>query len=350
MKISYMLKREDFYDINEKTLKNYYSDCKTEKRLYIYPELNAIVVSRPSRAVKRYLYTEYRVSGSFIKRLAVRAYAFVMLNSFGLFAARSIKLPTSAGRNTLIYPCNKKYRIFDFDKNTVSVIPKVGFPVGDLKNEIDFRKSSDAEFVPSLISYTDNGYTEKIIDGYPVARAARREAELSDRAFSVWESYSARSRSTVDRGRYAGELLSETGMLLGELEASNKSVDSKRVLSLAEKLSDEISAYTGSVTLSLSHGDLQSGNVWVENGTDKIYIIDWESYGKRSAEYDKATLYGGIRRSDKFADYVKVKDDTHATVLLEDLIFRLKELKSLPENFGAEDFKRYVEILEDRYV
>jgi len=345
-----MLKREDFYDINEKTLKNYYSDCKTVKKLYIYPELNAIVVSCPSRAVKRYLYTEYRVSGSFIKRLAVRAYAFVMLNSFGLFAARSIKLPASAGRNTLIYPCNKKYRIFDFDKNTVSVIPKVGFPVGDLKNEIDFRKSSDAEFVPSLISYSDKGYTEDIIDGYPVARASKREEELSDKAFSIWESYSARSRSTVDRGRYAGELLSKTGMLLGELEALNKSVDSKRVLSLAEKLSDEMSAYTGSVTLSLSHGDLQSGNVWVENETDKIYIIDWESYGKRSAEYDKATLYGGIRRSDRLADYVKVMDDTHATVLLEDLIFRLNELKSLPENFGAEDFEHYVEILEDRYV
>jgi len=350
VKISYMLKREDFYDINEKTLKNYYSDCKTVKKLYIYPELNAIVVSCPSRAVKRYLYTEYRVSGSFIKRLAVRAYAFVMLNSFGLFAARSIKLPASAGRNTLIYPCNKKYRIFDFDKNTVSVIPKVGFPVGDLKNEIDFRKSSDAEFVPSLISYSDKGYTEDIIDGYPVARASKREEELSDKAFSIWESYSARSRSTVDRGRYAGELLSKTGMLLGELEALNKSVDSKRVLSLAEKLSDEMSAYTGSVTLSLSHGDLQSGNVWVENETDKIYIIDWESYGKRSAEYDKATLYGGIRRSDRLADYVKVMDDTHATVLLEDLIFRLNELKSLPENFGAEDFEHYVEILEDRYV
>ena len=121
-------------------------------------------------------------------------------------------------------------------------------------------------------------------------------------------------------------------------------------LNTSDEMSDEMSAYTGSVTLSLSHGDLQSGNVWVENGTDKIYIIDWESYGKRSAEYDKATLYGGIRRSDKLADYVKVKDDTHATVLLEDLIFRLKELKSLPENFGAEDFKRYVEILEDRYV
>lgn len=350
MKISYMLKREDFYTINEKTLKGYYSGCEAEKKLYIYPELNAIVASRPSRAVKKYLYTEYRVSGSIFKRLAVRAYAFVMLNSFGLFAAKSIKLPTSAGRDTLIYPCNKKYRIFDFDKNTVSVTPKVGFPTGDLKNEIEFRKDSDAEFVPSLISYSDNGYTERIIDGYPVARAAEREAELSDRAFGIWERYATRSRQTEDCREYAKMLVSEITSLLDVLEGLAKSVDRDRVISLADKLSDEICACGGTVTLSLSHGDLQSGNIWVENGTDKIYIIDWESYGIRSAEYDRATLYDGIRRVDRLADYVKVKDITHATVLLEDIIFRLKELSNLPEDFGVEDFERYVKILEDRYV
>ena len=71
MKISYMLKRENFYDVNEKTLRRYYSDCKSRKRLYIYPELNAIVTARPSRAVRNYLYTEYRVSGSFLKKIAV---------------------------------------------------------------------------------------------------------------------------------------------------------------------------------------------------------------------------------------------------------------------------------------
>lgn len=350
MKISYMLKRENFYDINEKTLKKYYDGCNASKKLYIYPELNAIITARPSKAVKKYLYTEYRVSGSFLKRIAVRAYAFAMLNSFGLLAAKNVELPTSAGRDTLIYPCNKKYRIFDFDKNTVSVTPKEGFPTGDLINEIEFRKNANADFVPSLISYSDNGYTERIIDGYPVARSVDRERELSDRAYSIWETYFAPFRQSVDCGQYAEELLAEIDLLLGELEDLAKSVDRGKVFSLAEKLSNEMCACGGKITLSLSHGDLQSGNIWVENGTDKIYIIDWESYGTRSVEYDRATLYDGIRKVDKLADYVKLKDATCATVLLEDIVFRLKELKNLPEDFGAEDFERYIKILEERYV
>ena len=75
MKISFMLKREDFYKINENTLEKYYQNSKNEKRLYIYPELNAIVTARPSKMVRNYLYTEFRVSGSPLKRLLVRIYA-----------------------------------------------------------------------------------------------------------------------------------------------------------------------------------------------------------------------------------------------------------------------------------
>ncbi len=345
-----MLKRENFYDINEKTLKRYYSDCNTPKKLYIYPELNAIITARPSKAVKKYLYTEYRVSGSLLRRVAVRLYAAVMLNSGGLLASKRFAIKTNADKDTLIYPCNKKYRIFDFDKNTVSVTPKEGFPTGDLKNEIEFRKNADADFVPPFLSYSDNGYTERIIDGYPVARAAERERELSDRALEIWKSYSAPYRKSIKCGEYADSLFGEITSLLNELSKSGKSICSERILSLTNKLLDELKEREENVTLSLSHGDLQSGNIWVENGTDKIYIIDWESYGTRSAEYDRATLYDGIRRADRLADYVKVKDAVRATVLLEDLIFRLKELKSLPDNFGAEDFERYVEILEGRYV
>ena len=350
MKISYMLKRENFYEINEKTLKRYYSDCKTEKNLYIYPELNAIVSSRPSSAVKRYLYTEYHVSGSFFKRLAVRVYAFIMLNSLGLFASKRVKLPTSAKRDTLIYPCNKKYRIFDFKNGTVTVTPKEHFPTGDIKNEISFRSSACAEFIPAILSSSENEYTERIIDGYPVARAAGREKELSDRIFEIWERYSAKFNETVSRLEYADTLSREIDSLLGELAERGKDVCSESVLTLTDKLISELMTSEDTLTLSLSHGDLQSGNIWVENGTDKIYIIDWESYGRRSVDYDKATLYDGIRRTDRLAVYVKIKDVNHATVLLEDLIFRLKELTNLPEDYGVEDFAGYIKILEERYV
>jgi RIO-like serine/threonine protein kinase len=167
---------------------------------------------------------------------------------------------------------------------------------------------------------------------------------------SIWESYSAPTREAIKCRDYADKLSGEINSLLRELSEIEKCVDVERVLSLSNNLLDELQASEETVTLSLSHGDLQSGNIWVENGTDKIYIIDWESYGRRSEHYDRATLYDGIRRVDRLTAYAKVKDSIHATVLLEDVIFRLKELIDLPENFGAEDFEGYVKILEERYV
>ena len=116
MKISYMLKRESFYEINEKTLGAFYEGQEKLKKLYVYPELNAIVTARPSKKVKEYLYTEYRVSGSLLRRIAVRFYATLMLNSGGLLASKRFARKTSADKDTLIYPCNKKYRIFIFEK------------------------------------------------------------------------------------------------------------------------------------------------------------------------------------------------------------------------------------------
>lgn len=350
MKISYMLKREDFYSINEKTLLRFYNKSTQKKTLYVYPALNAIVTARPSTKVKKYLYTEYKVNGSILKRAAVRLYAAVMLNSFGLLAARKFTIPTDADADTLIYPCNKKYRIFDFAKNTVSVTPKDGFPTGDLQNEIAFRENTDAAFVPPLLSHGDNGYDEVIIDGYPVARTAEREKELSGRAYTLWRKFVEPSRQTMAADTYADGIYREATTLLQDLSVKNKCIDTDRVMAMVAALCAELKEYGKEIDVALSHGDLQSGNIWVENQTDKIYIIDWESYGTRALDYDRATLYDGIRRVDRLCRYVKTKDPSHAAVLAEDVIFRLKELINLPENFGAEDFARYIAILEDRYV
>jgi len=145
-----MLKRESFYEINEKTLGVFYKGQEKQKKLYVYPELNAIVTAHPSKKVKEYLYTEYRVSGSLLRRIAVKLYATVMLNSGGLLASKKLAIKNGADKDTLIYPCNKKYRIFNFKRNTVSVTPKYGFSTVDLKNEIAFRSQNSADFIPSL--------------------------------------------------------------------------------------------------------------------------------------------------------------------------------------------------------
>lgn len=345
MKITFMLKREDFYTINQKTLEKYYATSRNKKRLYIYPELNAIVTASPSKTVRRYLYTEFRVNGSFLKRLLVRLYATVLLNSRGLFAAKSVTLNTDANRDTLIYPCNKKFRIFDFEKNEVSVLGKDGFPTDDLAREIDFRTHNCAEFIPGLVRSNEQGYSEVIIDGCPVARSGQRMTELCDKAFAIWSAYIASGVQQISAQEYTKMLTEQIRALKEKLQTLDKRVDYARLEQLCEDLLAGLRSETGNIPVGLSHGDLQAGNIWVENGTDKLYIIDWESWKNRSTWYDRAVLYEGLRRTDGLAQYAASRDFEHTTVLLEDIIFRLTELTTLPLDYGCAEFDAYIKTI-----
>ena len=343
MKISFMLKREDFYTINQKTLGNYYKNSATEKKLYIYPELNAIVTARPSKAVRQYLYTEFRVSGSFLKRLMVRLYATVMLNSFGLLASKSLKIKTDADKNTLIYPCNKKYRVFDFKDNTVSVLGKDGFPTHDLQREMEFRTCHEADFIPGLLHSDETGYTEVIIDGYPVARAGEWVKELCDRAFAIWSEYIKPYTRQICAAEYAGMLEQKLQTLETQAQQPGKKLDTAKLKKLTEELLAVLKKNSAAIPVSLSHGDLQPGNIWAENGSDRLYIIDWESWQDRSTWYDSVVLYEDLRKPDGIAKYAMQRDLRHATVLLEDLIFRLTELTTLPYDYGCKEFDAYID-------
>lgn len=345
MKISFMLKREDFYSINQKTLEKYYATCKTKKRLYIYPELNAIVTARPSKLVRQYLYTEFRVNGSFLKRFLVRLYATVMLNSGGLLAAKSVVVHTDATKDTLIYPCNKKYRIFDFAKNQVSVLGKDGFPTDDLQHEIEFRTGNKAGFIPGLICSSEQGYSEVIIDGCPVARAGERMTSLCDKAFAIWSDYISSSIQMIPAVEYAKQLADQFRELNNRLQKLNKQVDNNQLDLLWTELQNILQAFQENVPVGLSHGDLQAGNIWVENKTDKLYIIDWESWKNRSTWYDRALLYEGLRRTDGLEKYSACRDFIHTTVLMEDILFRMTELTTLPLNYGCAEFAAYINTL-----
>ena len=346
MKITYMLKREDFYEINKNTLKQFYGNSTKEKTLYVYPELNAIVTARPSKVVRQYLYTEFRVNGSFLKRLLVRLYAGALLNSCGLLASKSLKIKTGADADTLIYPCNKKYRVFDFQSKQVSVFAKDGFPNDGLVNEITFRTENVADFIPGLLYHGDAGYTEAIIDGCPVARAGERTAALCDRAFGIWSEYILPHTQQIPTAEYADVLEDELGQLKTRIQDMGKQIDTQKLDALCQVLLQQLRNGQEPVPVSLSHGDLQPGNIWVENITDKLYIIDWESCQRRSTWYDKATLYDGLRRSDGIARYAAHRDPEHATVLLEDVIFRLVELTTLPNDYGSADFNAYIQVLQ----
>lgn len=338
MKVSQMIEREDFYTINKKTLADYFGENGSENAaLYIYPQLNAIVPAAPSKRVTDYLLCEYSVRGSKVKRMVTHAYVLGCMRSFGLLATKRCSVHAKVSPDMLIYPCNKKYRIFHFDRQTVDVISKYGFDDSDLQHEIAFRKQDNLPgFVPKFMAYSTNGYREAIIDGRPLARISEDFEALRDQAYEMLVEYCTLQQKKIPASTYVADLQSEIICLLPK-KANNAAVVNEIVKSLVE-----LAAVEDDVTLAFSHGDLQAGNIWVENGTKKIYIIDWESWGTRSVWYDRATLYQGLRPGD-IQRYLAVEVPTleRAIVLLEDIIFHLHELNSLPEDFGMEQFRQY---------
>lgn len=347
MKITEMLQREDFYQINMDTLTAYYGNRGTKGNLYIYPRLNAIVTRHPSKAVRKYLLTEYEVRNSAAKRLAVQSYVRLCMSSFGLLADKRIELKHCAMPDTLIYPCNRKYRIFDFARQTVAVQIKADFPTDQLKHEIAFRTREDLpDFVPAVVNHNDLGYTEQIIDGRPLARISDGFAAYRQEAYALLTAYASNFNETFTGSAYAEKLRKKATEMTCETTLS--------IEPLLDVLCGIVAAQP-QLDTTFSHGDLQPGNIWVENGTNKLFIIDWESWGIRSSYYDKATLFDGLRPGSiqNYLNKTDIPTEEKAVVLLEDLIFQLEEYCSLPGEFGLDRLKQYVEQVvfwTDKYI
>ncbi|MBR3779235.1 MAG: phosphotransferase [Clostridia bacterium] len=339
MKISQMLVREDFYAINDRTLQKYYADISGQTDLFVYPQLNAIITKKPSSAVKKYLFNEYGIRANPCKRLLVNGYVFACLHMRGLLADKRISVMAKVDKDTLIYPCNKKYRVFHFDENVVDVIAKSGFDDTDLQREISFRtKESLPAFVPALMNYDTDGYRERIIEGLPLARIQEGFDAYRDEAYRLLSAYAQLQSREVPCNEYICSLKEQ----IAQHAASSKVRNGERLRSVVERLVKACEPI-GDIPLCFSHGDLQAGNIWIERETHKIFIIDWESWGERSIWYDRATLYQGLRpgKIERFLNCDMPK--THkAVILLEDLIFRLKELTGLPLDFGTEQYEEYV--------
>ncbi len=331
MKIAEMLKREEFYKINAETLSSYYGGEGENTPLYVYPGLNAIVTKRPSKKVREYLLTEYGVRGNFLKRFAVRSYVRLCLASGGIMADRTVTLPNKATADTLIYPCNRKYRIFNFDSRTVDVQIKSGFPSEQLRHEIEFRtREGIPGFVPLLVSHCDSGYSENIIDGRPLARITDGFEKYKQKAYNELSVYARQFDSVITGKEYSERMRAK---IEGYGYECSRLTDN---LCLAVSGIPEIK-------ITFSHGDLQAGNIWIENGTGKVYIIDWESWGMRSEFYDKAALFDGLRPGNienYFGKNIPVCEK--AVVLLEDLVFQIEEYRSLPDGFGKEKLEDYI--------
>lgn len=364
-----MLLREDFYSILENTLSDNKAvigatgrgvkvgNVNRNSTLYANARLNAIMSANPLPSVVDYLKTEYNVSGSFKRRLMVRSYLFAATHFVKSFAGKGVEIDFDKDVDIdeiLIYPCNKKIRLFDFGKGVVYTMLKKGFPSLYIDRETAFRLKHKEPFIPQIEQSEQGFYSEKIINGKPLARIndTGLVEKYKKEAFELLISLT-KTDEKIDATEYILRLKDECLQQLRQKPVFNDTE------SIAELFDSFLPSEKGEIVyLVVSHGDFQPGNIWLDNDKNKIVIIDWETVKKRTRFYDHSALYYNLRREGTKQQVVdSIMNSSHIkcfsplcssrtvakVVMAEELAYQVEELISFPEVIGIKEFKHQIE-------
>lgn len=376
MIIDAMVQREDFYNINEVTLKRYFSvvqgkdvDLKTKSynpfgRIFIYPHLGSIMTRVPDRRIRKYWLNEYNVRNNIPKYIAAKLYVYACFFSFGLLAGKELHICGDQvfDSSIVIIPVNRKIRIYNFGTGCVDAIVKDSFSNKYFNNELTFRLNNKYDFVLPIIAHGNDWYREKILPGQPLARLKSKQL-YSKCTNEVVEFIGILANDTlryVDAMSYSNNLYDEI-MRKISLARDNKKIGSyEKVVAIAVAALNSATLLNAPLPTVVSHGDLQSGNVWVDVENNRTYIIDWETHERRSIWYDCATLLLSTRRANKLkemmvnceSDAIKravLMNDNNkryymravmGIITLEDIMFYLDDMLELPQDFGGAIFDR----------
>lgn len=374
MIISAMLDREDFYKILIETLEFYYNKTqnknvkvsydkfKDSDELFIYPRLSYISRRITPSGAKKFLYSEYNIRNSFIKYLCGKLMVFLGTHTFGLGASKKIYISNDiVGKNEFISPQNRSVRIFNYETLTVDCVAKSGFTDFYFNNQLKFREDCNYDFVPKLLEHGERWFRERIMLGHALARVTVEEdykKAVSD-VLLYLRIIANDTMVFITADKYVAMLAEEIKEKLSRAVNNKKIKYVAQLIEETDKIVQKTLTFDFTVPLVTSHGDLQSGNIWVDK-EKKTWIYDWETVKQRSVWYDCATLLYSIRRAgglenlinsndiseiyvcDNRSDYSA--DETYVIktiVLLEDILFYLDDMNGLPFEYGNDIFDKF---------
>jgi serine/threonine protein kinase len=376
MTIQEMFEREDIYNILEVTLEEYYQkvhnkkvDVKISKKhffrkLLIYPRLGIVTPLFPSWAVIKRTYISFDVQNNLPKKLFAWTYITLCFLTFGLLADASMKLSdySVVNRDTVIIPSNRKIRIYEYAKGYVDSILKVGFNDFYFNNEIEVRKHSKYDYILGLMDYGSRWYREKLLKGRCLVRCSGEEYQkYLKQTIDDLEIFYEEFRTDVYVQEYAKSLSLDYEKLISEITEKKHIKCAKKLRFVLKKVCEVCYRSNETVPLTLTHGDLQTGNIYVDEENNQLYIIDWETVKKKSIWYDAATVMCSTRRANKFSAMINSRCDKSvqnklfvfdkkstkdinlvaAVLVLEEMGFFLDEIVDLPGEMGSEIIERF---------
>lgn len=383
MDLASMLEREDFFSSFFPTVEKYFSEAlniditfsfaanRKNCNMVIKPRLSAASSINISEKAREFYYSEWNIRNSLLKNFIAKAYVFFMTRTRGAFSQfRFTLMPEPDNiRDIIIAPNNRSVRIFDYRNDVVGCVIKEGFTDKFFRNQITFRKTYCYDFILPILSYGNDWFQEAIMHGHPLARITNEG--LYQKAIKVainnMRLLAKDTLQYIDCYEYVLNLQQQILQMTNIAETKKKIIYATETYRIVEFAVREAMLFKKVVPTVMSHGDFQSGNIWVDQ-QEKVWIYDWETAGRRSIWYDTSVLSYSLRRHYGWKELMDIEAPSNMTlcdidysnysseqyrgikgiVLLEDLVFYLEDMLELPENWGVELFdafiKRIIEI------
>lgn len=385
MTIYEMLFREDIYGIMEQTLKEYYHEVhnadvevKVEKSVFknyyvIYPRLGVAMARIPSAGVLRDIYSQFNVQGNWMRKLVAWGYITACVVTCGLLGSRTLRIGNKAFRDRKVYimPCNRKIRIFNYREGYVDAILKVGFSDNNFKNELKFRQQPEFDFIPGLLKCGERWYRESIIKGTGLVRLP--EPKYSEKVAEIKKllaPFYAAHLHEVKASEYGLKLAEYVESKLPFLKEEKHIKTTDYIQAVLDKCLELIRQYDTAIPMVVSHGDLQTGNILIEDTTGKVFIYDWETACERSVWYDMGRFLLYSQRKDKYSYMVNHRTEKQvkesllmfdasndcnmdlviAVLVLEELVAFTDEICDLPGAMGTEIMDRLTDELKQTSI
>ena len=380
MGIKDMLRREDFYRILRETILNYARIVLGKEVRCEYNPFDGCepwIVNRVLGFVSRvpvphglrvYMRSEYNVRGSFVKNLIGKVAVNIITRFPRIGASRIIYVsPGVFDKSVFIVPQNRSVRFYDYKKMTVDCIVKSGFTNRYFDTQASFRTNFQYDFLNPLLMQGNGWFQESVLHGHPLVRTTDPilfKKGIED-AFSYIKTLATDTLEWIPVTEYIEKLKVDALLKIERAQRVKCIIESESAIKLVEQAVTLALRNNNDIPTCISHGDFQSGNIWMEH-SGRTIIYDWETAGRRSVWYDSATLYYSLRRAFGWSNMIKdesaiglkrcLPDDVTINrdrisimgiVLLEDILFYLDDMLELPNQWGNEDFDRFIRIIKD---
>lgn len=372
------MEREDVYGILKDTLEYYFDSSVTigstvpqtnGKEVYLcFPRINAIIPRDFTYDLKEYVKRDNRITYSFIRKSIMSVYLYGVFNFPKKFMDKTLILdnPPKNSNDLLIYPGNKKIKIINFTNETIDNVLKNSFNGKWFSKELEIRENPKWDFVLPVTKIKKGVYREQLIIGYAYPRL---DQEIQLFFLPKIKSYITQMQSSYKEeklGIYKKDLL-DTLQNSFEIIGHKITQDQlKSILKFANKLLNLIRFDNELIRLTFSHGDLQKGNVFLQNDSNKLWILDWETWGIRSEYYDRMIFYYNMRNSNQLVENISIMikeqgeklsltsdkipylRDFIAIFIVEDIIWQADETMVLPNGAISNGLKNYMSITKQQ--